>query len=119
MPDGFVNEDSAFSVMQRLYVDGALALQADFSSITYIIFNSAGATESSGTLTVSSVVFDTVQTDARWTEDLTGYNFLHEVAHTEITDPGLYTIEYKCTLSDSSEVIIGPLSVRVLEVSTS
>lgn len=83
MPDarpirGSVWEDSGCSLMARvLGVDGANITQASISSITYAVHNADTGAEvvASTSLTVASVVFDTLQTDSRWHVDSTGYNF--------------------------------------------
>lgn len=70
-------EDASATLMARIVgIDAAAITQATISSIAYRIADRhTKATIDSDTLTVSSVVFDTLQTDARWTADATGYNF--------------------------------------------
>ena len=54
---------------------GAAIVQADVSSIAYKVYDKDDTSSpSTGTLTVADVVYDTLQTDSRWT-DTTGYNF--------------------------------------------
>ena len=68
--------------------DAADIAQADVSSIIYTIFalnekdvnaETPVVNHTAVSLTVASVVFDSLQTDARWTVDTTGYNFRHEI----------------------------------------
>lgn len=78
--DGSVWEDSGAYLMARILAgdDGLAAQQADISSISYVVYDQDDltvATTTTTSLTVSTVVFDTLQTDARWTVDTTGYNF--------------------------------------------
>jgi hypothetical protein len=93
---GFVYEDSTFDVMARFEVDGSNATQSDCSSITMKAWKTTDFdnTVLSAALTVSSVVFDTLQTDGRWSVDSTGYNFRYSVADTICTVAGaLYRFE--------------------------
>jgi hypothetical protein len=100
-----VLEDSNFSLMWRLYgADAALITQASLSSITFTVWDleatDPSSSTASGTLTVSSVVHDTLQTDDRWTADVVGYNFRHDVAATICTTGGhSYRFEYVFTAS--------------------
>ena len=91
-------EDTGATFLARILGDdGAAIVQADFGSISYAVFEEdATAAVVSGSLTVSDVVFDTYQTDARWTVDSTGYNFRHTVAASVFsTGNAAYRIEYK------------------------
>jgi len=112
---GCVAEDSTFSVMLRLQVDGSNATQSALSSITWKAWNerNVGTVHASGTLTVSSVVFDTLQTDGRWTADTTGYNFRHDITQATFTDPGRYVIEYTVTMTGGNSFIAGPVAINV------
>ena len=106
-----VTEDSMFTYLARVHLDGAAILQADLTSIAYQIFytDSATAHTTSTALTVSAVIFDTLQTNARWSTDTTGYNFKHDIAHTVIVDPDRkYRLEYLFTTADSREFILRP-----------
>lgn len=87
---GIVNEDSTFSLMARFEVNGSIGVQADCSSITIKAWEATdfGATVLGATLTVSDVVYDTLQTDGRWDTDNTGYNFRYDVADTVCTVAG-------------------------------
>ena len=114
---GCVAEDSTFSIMARLHVNGANAVQSDFSGITYKAWNTNDreTVVASGSLSVATVVFNTLQTDGRWTEDATGYNFRHDIAADVFTTPGVYRIEYTGTLAGGGSVIFTPFEIRVVD----
>lgn len=88
------NEDSGGCLMARVYgKDAALIQQADFGTITvYWRRGDVTSSISSSSLSPSTVVFDTLQTDARWTADDTGYNFRWDWDAVAFPDPGLYRV---------------------------
>jgi hypothetical protein len=93
-------EDGSVSLLARVVGQAGTAVtQASLTSITYKIFDTLSDTPTSavasGTLTISDVIFDTLQTDARWTKDNTGYNFLHTIGAGVLTKENtVYRIEY-------------------------
>lgn len=94
---GVAYEDGAVVLMARVAnATGTNITQASVTGITYKVFdlldNSQVAT---GTLTVSAVVFDTLQTPTIWTADTTGYNFRVDPAKTTLPNGGTtYRFEY-------------------------
>lgn len=83
---GLIPGKSGPTALARLRgANGALITQASVASIPWAVQDlNTGLLVASGTLTVSSVIFDTLQTDAIWTKDSillpgpdgsTGYNF--------------------------------------------
>jgi hypothetical protein len=112
-----VFEDSGFSLMARVQgSDAANVQQADISSIAYSVFDLSDTTTATatGTLTVASVVFDSLQTDARWTEDSTGYNFRWDVpASIGATGDKVYRIEIAFTPA-SGEVFHAVFEARTV-----
>lgn len=74
---GVVVSASGVTMMARIRGQGGSYItQASLSSITYSIRDlSTATTTGTGSLTVSSVVFDNLQLDNRWTKDAIGYNF--------------------------------------------
>ena len=106
-------EDSGISLMARVVGAGSTAIaQAEFTSITYCVYDTAApstAIISAGTsVTISDVVFDTLQTDGRWTRDATGYNFRYDVGSSELPDGNkTYRVEVKFTPSSGSPFHIG------------
>lgn len=114
-----VNQGSTFAVMYRVMVDGDEMVQADVDTIEYAIYNddTREVVLALTSLTVANVVFDTLQTDERWTVDTDGYNFRHDVSHSLLTDPDVtYRIEYKITLDGGSEFYLNPIRVRLEEM---
>lgn len=76
--------------------------QASLTSITCKVFDESSATPdtavSSPTITISSAVFDTLQTDARWSVDDDGYNFRNTIAGSVVAgDARRFRIEYLFT----------------------
>lgn len=107
-------EDGSAVVMMRLVGkdgtgtaitgEGKPFKQADISTITYGVYDITGAAAvvAAGTsITVSAVIFDTLQTDSFWTVDSTnGYNFLHTIAASSFpTGNSEYAVEYTFTLT--------------------
>ena len=67
-------EDSGHSVMARVTgTDAVNIVQSDITSISYTVHDlKTGEQTVTGSLVKSTVVFDSLQTDARWTADATG-----------------------------------------------
>ena len=77
---GNVYENGTFTGMARVEKwDGSLLTQSTTTSIHYTIYNTADNSIPSGhnnvSLTVSDCVYNTLQTNAIWSADDTGYNF--------------------------------------------
>lgn len=84
-------------------------VQADVSEIAYSVRDiddvSTGSFRETvgGTLTVSSVIFNTLQTGDAWTEDDIGYNFAHQLATTAVDqDDHRFLAQYSILLTDGS-----------------
>ena len=93
-------EDSGVTLMARVNIEDATAAQqADITSISVVVtdLSDESVALASTSLTVANVVFDTLQTDARWGADTTGYNFRYTVAASVLTDPVEYIVEFKWT----------------------
>lgn len=124
---GTVNRGSTCTNMRRVTgADAANIVQADISTITYSIFllddqeadsRTAVAEHQDVDVAVADTIFDTLQTDGRWTEDATGYNFRHTVdvsSNAAFAVAGRrYLIEYKLT-PGSGQVIIVRFRVNVI-----
>ena len=96
-------EDGGSTNLSRVYgAAGAAITQASLSTITYAVFDLQSATPDTsvddGSVTISTSVFDTLQTDGIWTKDDTGYNFKHTIAATvPSTANHVYRTEYLFT----------------------
>lgn len=94
-------EDTGLIVMARIVGNAGTAItQASLTSIKMDVYDitdedAPAAIGSQDTLTINSVVFDTLQdSDVRWTRDDEGYNFLHTVAATRFASAGPVRIEF-------------------------
>ena len=82
---------------------GAYIQQVDISSISLEVWRiypdtrQPGRTAGPTSLTVASVVFDTLQTGGLWEVDEDGYNFLYEVANSAFNDEGVFRVEARFT----------------------
>lgn len=98
---GIVWEDGDVSCLARVQLNGSNVTQSVLSSITCKVFDLNSSTRttavSTPTVTIASSVFDTLQTDGRWTVDATGYNFRHTIAASVISSAHRYKIEYLFT----------------------
>lgn len=115
-----VNEGSGADYLARVRIwDASNAQQADITTITYATYDlDSDAPESavgSGSLTVSNVIFDTLQTGAEWTRDSTGYNFKHSLAPSDLPNGGhRFRVVYTFT-PGTGEVFTDAVEFDVLE----
>lgn len=122
---GEIWEDNGATCMARvLGNDAANLTQAAVTSITCSVYNLDSSAPSTAvatpTVTISSAVFDTLQTsDARWTLDSTGYNFLFTVPASAFANgDGLYRIEFIFDLASGENVTV-VFEIKVHEVYSS
>jgi len=117
---GSAYEDGGASIMARITgTDGANITQADVSTITCTVYDSSGTSVATPTVTVATSVFDTLQTDSRWSVDTTGYNFRFDVAATVMSSGNeTYRYEFKFTPA-SGEVYWVVAEIYCYPVSTS
>jgi len=99
---GQVWEDGGATLMARILDnDGSAAQQGDISSISRDVWDLDTSTTSAvdtSAVAVATSIYDTLQTDSRWTEDSTGYNFLDTVAAALLANGNhRYRVEYKFT----------------------
>lgn len=102
-------EDHGVHLMARIKgQDAELVTQASITSGTYVVTNVSTAAEIVGStaLTIASVIFDTLQTDARWSK-AGGYNFRFFVPKTACptADPHRVEIDLVPTSGGAAESI--------------
>lgn len=119
---GTITEGSGSTLSARIRsYDGDYLEQADVSAITYIVIDQyTGSTITSGSLTVASVIFDTLQTDVGWTDEIdsTGYNFRYDSPKTWYPEGGrTYHVEVIFDLV-SGEDVSHLFKVTTIPVST-
>jgi hypothetical protein len=116
---GTVFKNGSTVILARIVdAEGTPIQQADLSSISYSVYlldevdpdTMTVATGHDGeTLTIADVVYDTLQTDAIWDVDSTGYNFKHTLdvsTNQAFTVAGRdYQIRYELTPTTGQVVI--------------
>ena len=104
------NEDASATVYGRITArdgtgtvmagEGKCLKQADLASITYKVFDEAGLEIAADTVTISTSIFNTLQTtldDPAWMFTK-GFNFRHDLPPTSFpTGDQTYIVEYKFT----------------------
>lgn len=120
---GTAYEDGGATCMARVVGNnGANITQATINAATFKVFDLSelpGKQTGTGTLTVADVVFDTLQTDARWTVDSTGYNFRHTVPASAFPLGGRkYRVEYLFDPTSGEDFFVA-FDITVTEVYTS
>ena len=102
-------EDTNLTCMARVKLNGAVAsfTQGAISAIERKIFDRTSSTPGTAidtaTPAVADSVFNTLQTDGRWTEDSTGYNFRNTIAAADLpSGSSQYRVEYKLTTTAGS-----------------
>jgi hypothetical protein len=117
---GSVFENGSVTLLARIVGGNAANIvQADISSIKYSVFalddqdpDSRAAIDghSEVSLTPSTVVFNSLQIDSRWTVDAVGYNFRHTLdtsAHQAFPVAGCrYLIEYRLTPVGGQVIVV-------------
>lgn len=113
-----VHEDTSVTLLARVMVDASNtltpAVQADFSAIAYQVYNAGTQVTTSTSLTIASVIYNTLQTGTIWGVDDTGFNFKATIAAGSFPAGNqVYTVEVKFTLAG------GNVFFGVAEVHTS
>ena len=118
---GFKDADVTF--LARVIGEDAVVLQqADVTSITFKVYDTTDDSETgTGTPVVANTIFDTLQTDARWTADSTGYNFKYLIPAASFpVGDRTYRVEFLFTLvTPAGYVFFVVYDHRVRDITTS
>ncbi len=95
-------EDTSPYLMARIVsATNAVLQQADISSVTYSVFDLNDTTTpviSPASIPVSQIIFNSLQTDSRWTVDATGYNFAYALPAAALPEGGRsYVVDFNVT----------------------
>lgn len=95
-------EDTDVAYLARIQtIAGANITIAAISTITYAVFDLDAVGQgsvASGSVTVASAVYDTLQTGSGWTEDDDGFNFRFVIPYTAFPSPDRqYQVEFTFT----------------------
>ena len=87
---GTAVEDAGVILLARVVGnDGTPITQASLTAITYSVYDITNSVSlGTGTFTISSVVYDTLQTGELWDVDSTGYNFKAAIPASVMTPGG-------------------------------
>lgn len=123
-----IREGDAPKLMARVVgPENTPLTQSLVSSIAWTLYDlrstTPGTAVDSGSLTVASVIFDSLQTsDAAWTEDDTGYNFAYQFPADTFamssSGPGRYRLEIRGTPAAGQKFWVGVWNVEVVDVLT-
>jgi hypothetical protein len=115
-----VYEDSAFYLMGRGKNSAAANwVQADFQAIDLKVYEQGKPATliAQRTLTIADVIFNALQTDARWTKDATGYNFRLLTLPADVPDGSKqYVFEIKFTPTGGAPIFFGVFEVPTLDL---
>jgi len=117
---GSVFKNGSVTLLARIVgAGGANVVQADISAIQYTVYllddqdpdaRSGVSGHTDVALSVAAVLFNSLQTDPRWTVDATGYNFCHVLdvsAHQAFTIAGRRClVEYRLTPSGGQVIVV-------------
>lgn len=92
-------ENCSVTELARIQRNGSNVTQAALTSITRYIYDLDGGAPSTpiatDSLTIAATIFDSLQTDGRWTKDGTGYNFRDVIDGSNFDTPShRYRVEY-------------------------
>jgi len=113
-----IYEDGTPVILARITGTANTAItQGTVSSIAYTITDtSTNTVVDSGSLTVANVVYDTLQTDAVWTNDSTGYNFKWLPSASSFPTGGVtYAVELQITASGGEKIQV-PFSLTPVSI---
>ena len=117
-----IYEDTAITCMARIQGDDAENIvKSDVTSISLKTFLNYGTTETATIVpVVDTSVFNTLQdSDARWTKDSVGFNFLYQIDEVVFdTGDSTYRCEFKFSMNDQPDLFV-IFSVDTVEVLSS
>lgn len=121
-----VREGESWNIVARLvwpdgnYLDQSTTGSDGIVDVTLRVYDVDSATPgtsiySPANLTVSAVLYATLQVDGYWTTDNTGYNFRHLIAYTAFERDGGHRYRVEYTFNPHASNVYGP-RVAVFEV---
>lgn len=100
---------SDFTNLQRIEIDRSgersYVLQSDISTISRKVYHGSTLINTAS-VTVSTAVYDTLQTGTIWTRDTTGYNFKNAVAQSIINAVGTWYVSYTFVLTGGTQFLL-------------